>query len=585
MLKPMTLNFPFCRVVGQPLLKTALMLISIDPKLGGLLISGPRGSAKSTMVRGLSDLQKHKPFTTLPLGASEEMITGSLDLEGALSYSKVDFKPGLLARADGGLLYVDEVNLLPDHLVDLLLDAAASGINIVERDGISHQHSANFSLIGTMNPDEGELRPQLLDRFGLMVEMQNTFSIEQRVLIVKNRLEFDKNPKKFVDDVEQESEAIKNQITHASKQLSSIVLPKELELDIARRCSTAEVEGMRADIIFHRAAKAYCALQGNLQVSADDLDAVEPLVLCHRTNSENPPKEPGNSNNDDNGQSSSSGSTPSSGSSIQGSWGAMPYTKNAIIANNVEIDHFENKNHRPKALGNISTHPDFGRRQKSGIFGSRQYSKSMTLFRSKVDWIRTLSQSGFSTSDYGNKRKSLKLKKRAPGTIDLDLLVLDTSASTLSGQGLGYAQGAIQNFSKNSYINRRHLGIVTFGNDEVKTLLFPQRAPKDISPLLQRIAPGGGTPIFQALNYVEKLLLKNNHKSPNSQIYLITDGRLEGEISDHPLLRALPITIIDIESSRVKLGLAKKLANNLDARYFTLSNSGSASINTQNPYE
>ncbi len=192
-------HFPFTAIVGQAHLKTALLLISIDPEIGGLLLSGPRGSAKSTLVRSLASLNHDQPFVTVPLGASEEMVIGSLDLDQALCQSQLAFKPGLLAKANEGILYVDEVNLLADHLVDLLLDAAASGTNLIERDGISHQHDALFSLVGTMNPDEGELRPQLLDRFGLMANVDTQFSIEQRQLVVKQRLAFDSNPDQFID--------------------------------------------------------------------------------------------------------------------------------------------------------------------------------------------------------------------------------------------------------------------------------------------------------------------------------------------------------------------------------------------------
>ena len=277
-------HYPFCRIVGQPLLKTALLLVSIDPRIGGLLISGARGSAKSTIVRGLSDLQQDKPFITLPLGSTEEMITGSIDLESALSDSEVRFRPGLLARSHNGILYVDEVNLLFDHLVDLLLDAAASGVNIVERDNVSHRHDANFVLIGTMNPDEGELRPQLLDRFGLMIEMETHYSIEERKQIVKRRLAFDQDPKRLINDSQSESDQIRQKVQWATDNLSRVELSDRIETQIAKRCAEARVEGMRADIVFHRAVTAWCALDQRLEVTISDLDVVEPMVMSHRRN-------------------------------------------------------------------------------------------------------------------------------------------------------------------------------------------------------------------------------------------------------------------------------------------------------------
>jgi magnesium chelatase subunit I len=203
-------HFPLSAVVGADDLKLALYLTAIDPKIGGVLIEGPRGMAKSTLARGLADLLASGQFVTLPLGATEERLVGTLDLDAALSEGRAQFSPGVLAKADGGVLYVDEVNLLPDHLVDLLLDVAASGTNLVERDGISHRHSARFVLIGTMNPEEGELRPQLLDRFGLNVALSGHTAPTERGQIIRRRLDFDSDPQAFCAQWEAEQQRCAN---------------------------------------------------------------------------------------------------------------------------------------------------------------------------------------------------------------------------------------------------------------------------------------------------------------------------------------------------------------------------------------
>ena len=282
---PMPVPFPFAAIAGQPQLRQALLLAAVDPGLGGVLIEGPRGTAKTTAARALAELLPGAPFVTLPLGASLESLVGTLDLGQALAGHELKFAPGLLARAHGGVLYVDEINLLPDALIDSLLDAAASGVNVVERDGISHRHAARFVLVGTMNPEEGTLRPQLLDRFGLCVQLRNIEDAAERQAIVRARLAFDADPQGF-------------RTTHAKAQAelaAALVRARALVADatalpygdavheaVGALCIAAGVDGLRADLVMLRSARALAAWDGAGAITTGHVQRVAEAVLLHR---------------------------------------------------------------------------------------------------------------------------------------------------------------------------------------------------------------------------------------------------------------------------------------------------------------
>lgn len=313
--------FPFTAIVGQEEMKLALLLNVIDPYIGGVMIMGDRGTGKSTTIRALADLlpeievvaddpfnsHPHDPdlmsdmvrervaqqaeipvakkkvtMVDLPLGATEDRVCGTIDIEKALSEGVKAFEPGLLAKANRGILYVDEVNLLDDHLVDVLLDSAASGWNTVEREGISIRHPARFVLVGSGNPEEGELRPQLLDRFGMHAEIRTVKEPALRVQIVEQRAEFDQDPPKFTEKYHQEQEALQDKLLKAKELLPSVEIDYDLRVKISEVCSELDVDGLRGDIVTNRAAKAIAAFEGRTQVTVDDIRRVIRLCLRHR---------------------------------------------------------------------------------------------------------------------------------------------------------------------------------------------------------------------------------------------------------------------------------------------------------------
>jgi magnesium chelatase subunit I len=313
--------FPFTAIVGQEEMKLALALNVIDPKIGGVIIMGDRGTGKSTTIRAITDILpeievvEDDPFNShpndfelmsddirsnieqglkpkvelkkvmmvdLPLGATEDRVCGTIDIEKALTEGVKAFEPGLLAKANRGILYVDEVNLLDDHLVDILLDSAASGWNTVEREGISIRHPARFVLVGSGNPEEGELRPQLLDRFGMHAEIRTIRDPNLRVKIVEERISFDQSPQTWFEKYENEQINIQNRIVTAQKLLNQVKISKEFQLKISQICSELEIEGLRGDIVSTRAAKALAAFENRKEVTLEDIKRTITLCLRHR---------------------------------------------------------------------------------------------------------------------------------------------------------------------------------------------------------------------------------------------------------------------------------------------------------------
>ncbi len=310
----MTAPFPFSAIVGQEAMKQAMVLTAVDPAIGGVLVFGDRGTGKSTAVRALAALlppieavegcpvnsakaedvpdwaqgagkkrvKMPTPVVDLPLGAGEDRVTGSLDIERALTRGEKAFEPGLLARANRGYLYIDEVNLLEDHVVDLLLDVAQSGENVVEREGLSIRHPARFVLVGSGNPEEGELRPQLLDRFGLSVEVRSPTDIEERIEVIRRRDLFERDHAAFMKKWRAQDTKVRKRILAARAGLAGLETPAAVLRDCAELCVTLGSDGLRGELTLLRAARALAAYEGAAVVERAHLRAVSAMALSHR---------------------------------------------------------------------------------------------------------------------------------------------------------------------------------------------------------------------------------------------------------------------------------------------------------------
>jgi len=306
--------FPFSAIVGQTDMKRAMILTAIDPGIGGVLVFGDRGTGKSTAVRALAALlppitavvscpinaatwedcpewanvetkkrvKRPTPVIDLPLGATEDRVVGALDIERALTRGEKAFEPGLLARANRGYLYIDEVNLLEDHIVDLLLDVAQSGENVVEREGLSIRHPARFVLVGSGNPEEGELRPQLLDRFGLSVEVRSPNDVAQRIEVIKRRDRFENDHEAFMAEYEKEDAKIRRRILAARKLLPQIETPEDILRDCAELCIELGSDGLRGELTLLRAARALAAYDKARVLTRDHLRDIASIALSHR---------------------------------------------------------------------------------------------------------------------------------------------------------------------------------------------------------------------------------------------------------------------------------------------------------------
>jgi len=593
--------YPFSAIVGHDQLRLALILCAVRPEIGGVLIRGEKGTAKSTAVRGLAALLAALPGTAgaaarlveLPIGATEDRVVGSLDLQKVLTDGEHAFQPGLLARAHGGVLYVDEVNLLHDHLVDVLLDAAAMGRVHVERDGISHSHEARFVLIGTMNPEEGELRPQLLDRFGLTVDVQASRDVEVRTEVVRQRMAYEADPAAFAaryaaDDVE-----LARRIAAARGRVDAVKLPDTELRRIAALCAAFDVDGMRADLVVARTAVAHAAWRGGEAVTEDDIRVAAELALPHRRRRD-PFDDPGidpetlddaldqaaaDAEGDDpepdpdppgGGQAEDSGTDPTPG---QGEQPEKPETPPRPAS--APSEPFRTRALRVPGVG-------------EGVPGRRSRARNSTGLTVGAAPDGTghglhLFATVLAAADHATGPGRLRLAAtdvrraaREGREGNLVIFLVDASGSMAARDRMAAVNGAALSLLRDAYQRRDKVAVITFRGRQAQLLLPPTSSAHIASRRLTRFDTGGKTPLAEGLLSARDLVARSRVREPDRRplVVVLTDGRATGGAD--PLGRTrtaaarlvaegAAAVVVDCETAYVRLGLAQQLANQLGA--------------------
>lgn len=630
------LVFPFTAVVGQESIKLALLLNAISPGIGGVLIRGHKGTAKSTAVRALArllpeiDVVAGCPFACtlsdapeacphcavhtagrlpltraaalveLPLGVTEDRVVGTLDIERALKTGEKHFEPGLLAAAHRGMLYIDEVNLLSDHIADVLLDAAAMGVNYVEREGVSVSHAASFILVGTMNPEEGELRPQLLDRFGLAVDVQAERDAAVRAEVVRRRIAFDRDPTAFVSQWTAAEQAERHRLAAARQLLPNIQLDDTLLHLITGICTDFGVDGMRADIAMYRAAVALAAYEGRTEVCEDDVQRVARLVLPHRRRRQpfdqptvdeqeleesferhRPPRD-GGSSSPSTHDTPDEPTTPNPEDQMEPApEGFAPEDQQARIGQSFAVRPLEgpvrqalslpNSGRRSRTLGGTTGHYITSRHPHGRV---RDIAVDATL-RAAAPHLRRRQSEG--EGALALHATDLREKVRESRIGNLILFVVDASGSMGARERMIATKGAILSLLLDAYQKRDRVGLVSFRGQEATVLLPPTGSVELAQWHLSDLRTGGRTPLAAGLAKASELLLHYRQRAREIQplLVMLTDGRANASsagrdpvaeaLSQAAVLRAarVPSLVVDTEQGVLRLGLARQLAEAL----------------------
>jgi magnesium chelatase subunit D len=653
--------FPFSALVGQEAMRRALVLAAIHPGLGGVLIRGSKGTAKSTAVRALAallpeiDVVPGDPFcrapgeeiagwplpegaasarrsvalVNLPVGATDDRVVGSLNLERALTTGSRAFEPGLLATAHRGILYIDEVNLLGDHLVDLLLDAAAMGVNHVEREGLTFRHPSRFVLVGTMNPEEGDLRPQLLDRFGLSVEVDAMNDPAARAEAVRRRLAFEADPVRFAAAWAEADRREGERIAAAQQRLPAVVVPDPVLEALCARCTREGAEGLRADLTIHKAASALAAYEGRTTVTPADVEAVAELALAHRRTSPSPsPPTPTNGPARPEGPSSPPPErtpTAMAGASANSHPGpGSPQEPRNDTRPTPDKDHHDVEEpqvfaaaepgratlwtpppalRRPTRAGRGRRgRPNLTATDRQGVFvratavtgRARDPALAATL-RAAAAWQPARGRG------HGQplilRPGDLRDKVRVRPAQHLVLFVVDASRSMGARRRMAQTKAAVLSLLVDAYQKRDRVGLIAFGGPGARLVLPPTRSVRVAARHLHALPVGGRTPLAHGLGLAARVVAAARRREPCvvPLVVLLTDGRgnvalrggatPEGEAGAEAEADALSLArqlmqadiaglVIDTETGPVRLGLARRLARAWDAPLHALDDLG-----------
>ena len=582
-------DFPFSAVVGQEDLKLALILVAIDPTIGGVLIAGERGTAKSTAARGLAALLpktsegKSAPFVELPIGATEDRVIGSLDLSRVLRDGSTELRSGLLARADGGVLYVDEVNLLPDHIVDLLLDAAASGRVTVERDGISAGEAARFVLVGTMNPEEGELRPQFVDRFGLCVQVRGLASHDVRSTAIRQRLAFDDDPAGVLSAVEPQEQALREGIVAARARLSSIPITNAHLSMVTALSVEYQLDGIRGDLAIVKAARALAAWHTAAEIRDEHIQKAALLALPHRTRqkrSKNGPRAAGKP-----------ASPTQARISPEGELTPATETPPAIERPRLQTAPAAPVQGPVRLITDAIDRGSLGRRASDSMHsqhmvGAVPYEPTGTLAVAQT--LSAAAGRGARLSSEGIRLTAADLRqheRRGPGLCHV-LFLVDASGSMATKRRLEVAKGAALGLLSSSYQRRDEVALMAFRADGTDLVLPFTRHIASIERALSDVPTGGRTPLARALLDAVEVL---QTREP-ALLVLFTDGRANvSAAGGDPWEEALGagarlreacagIVVIDCEPGPIVLGRARVLAQALGAECVALDDLDETSL-------